>query len=173
MLKRKQQQFLSLYKPIHDRFERFCRARAYYDMPYEDLMNETLLVAFKKFQTLKSEEVFLSFLIGISTRILANAKRKKKSETFENEFHLINHPDTTDQIEQLSNTDLLYWGLSKLPEAYREALILFELTGFSIKEIMDIQQCSESAVKQRLRRGRQSLAKILKSQDSLKTNGTI
>ena len=69
---KQQQNFLKLYEPVHDRFERFCRARVFGNMEYQDLMNDTLLVAFQKFDTLKSEKAFLSFLIGISVRILAN-----------------------------------------------------------------------------------------------------
>ena len=173
MIKRKQQHFLSLYQPIHNRFERFCRARAFYDMPYEDLINETLLVAFKKFDSLKNEEAFLSFLIGICKRILANAKRKKRTETVEDEYKLLNYPDTNDHTRKLSDTDLLYRALAKLPEQQREAIILFELTGFSIKEIMEIQDSSESAVKQRLRRGRQSLTNIVKQDYSFKMGGAV
>ena len=47
-------------------------------MDYQDLMNDTLLVAFEKFETLKSEKAFLSFLFGISVRLLANNNKKKK-----------------------------------------------------------------------------------------------
>ena len=61
---RQQEKFLRLYEPIHDRFERFCRARVYGDMEFRDLMNETLLVAFEKFDTLKSKDAFLSFLFS-------------------------------------------------------------------------------------------------------------
>jgi len=160
MTKRKQQYFLSLYQPVHDRFERFCRARAFYYMPYEDLMNESLLVAFKQLHTLRDKEAFLGFLIGISIKILANARRKKKPVGLD--FEQLNYADPTNQLEQLSDADLLYRALARLPELQKEAIVLFELTGFSIKEIMKIQNSSESAVKQRLRRGRQNLVQIIK-----------
>ena len=62
----KQEKFLNLYQPVHDRFEKFCRARAYSEMPYEDLINESLLVAYDKLENLLNETSFLSFLIGIS-----------------------------------------------------------------------------------------------------------
>ena len=67
--KEQQEKFLTLYKPIHDRFERFCRARVFGNMEYQDLMNETLLVAFKKFNTLKKRirltESFIQHYIKI------------------------------------------------------------------------------------------------------------
>ncbi len=78
-----QNEFLRLYEPVHEKFERFCRARVYGDMEYTDLMNETLLVAFQKMDNLKSDASFLSFLFGISVRLLANNNRKIKEESYD------------------------------------------------------------------------------------------
>ncbi len=168
MTKQQQQHFLRLYQPVHDRFERFCRARAYYDMPYEDLMNETLLVAFNKLDQLKNETAFLSFLIGISTRILANSKRKRKTSTMENELVFNNYADPHQPIEQSHEVAFLHRALAQLPDLQRGALILFEITGFSIKEISEIQNSSISAVKQRLARGRSALATIIEKEKMVK-----
>ena len=85
----KQDKFLKLYEPVHDKFERFCRARVYGNMEYQDLMNETLLVAFEKMDSLKAEAAFLSFLFGISVRILSNNHRKKKESHFNNEDKIV------------------------------------------------------------------------------------
>ena len=172
---KQQEKFLSLYKPIHDRFERFCRARVYGNMEYQDLMNETLLVAFEKLDSLRSERAFLSFLISISVRILANNHRKKKEDSI---------ADPTSYVQQDVNANtardaevyMLHKALAMLPEDQRESLILFEISGFSIKEIMVIQKVSESAVKQRLKRGRAKLIEILTFESDYKNeevkNGT-
>lgn len=168
MSKIKQKYFLKLYEPVHHRFEKFCRARAFGDIPYEDLINETLLIAFKKMTDIKDERAFLSFLIGISTRLLANSKRKKRAETVEEPTIFNNYPDPTNHIEKQFEVELLHQSLAQLPEQQREAIILFELTGFSIKEIMAIQNSGASAIKQRLARGRKELAKIVKSQMEIK-----
>lgn len=159
MKKNKQDTFLNLYEPVHERFERFCRARVYGNMEYRDLMNETLLVAFEKFETLRSKEAFLSFLFGISVRILSNNHQKKK------EVHLTSeHSDKLNsRATQAADPDIdfLYQALSTLKDDQRECLILFEITGFNIKEIAEIQAVSESAVKQRLKRGRERLTQIM------------
>ena len=63
---------------------------------------------------------------------------------------------------------VLYKALNTLPTNQKEALILFEISGFSIKEVCEIQKSSESAVKQRLKRGRVALADYFKS-DQLKS----
>lgn len=156
----KQKKFLSLYEPVHDSFERFCRARVFGQMEFRDLMNDTLVVAYQKFQELKSEKAFLSFLFGISIRILSNHHKKRRETDHLAEIDLR-------QLSSDSNTEsdteiyLLFQALSKLPDEQKESIILFELTGFSIKEIAALHKVSESAVKQRLVRGRKKLARLL------------
>jgi len=153
---------MSLYKPIHARFERFCKARVYGEMDFKDLMQETVVVAFEKFEGINNKDAFLHFLFGISIRILSNSTKKireeKWSDSFENRSHGYSEAERQLEIEDL------YKALGKLPELQREALILFEISGFSIKEVAVIQEASEDAVKKRLTRGRQELAKLLTEQ---------
>ncbi|MGB0807029.1 MAG: RNA polymerase sigma factor [Salibacteraceae bacterium] len=166
--KQKQTYFLQLYEPIHDRFERFCRARVYGDMEHKDLMNESLLLAFQKIDSLQKEDQFLSFLIGISVRLLANNHKKKKENLLPVNAHL-EVIDVNAQTDSLSEVYFLYQALALLPAEQKECIILFEISGFSIKEIMQIQDVSESAVKQRLRRGRMRLKEILTFESEHKT----
>jgi RNA polymerase sigma-70 factor (ECF subfamily) len=60
-----------------------------------------------------------------------------------------------------ADTHFLHLALSQLPVAQKECVILFEISGFKIKEIAEIQFVSEDAVKQRLKRGRERLQEIL------------
>lgn len=163
----KQQAFLKLYEPVHERFERFCRARVFGDMDFRDLMNDTLVVAYEKIDTLKSTDAFLSFLFGISVRLLGNYSKKKKEQRLPEHIQI---PALS--VVQPSHIDVhyLYEALSCLPEKQRECLILFEISGFSIKEITIIQNTTESSVKQRLKRGREQLTRILTFEASPKIN---
>lgn len=159
---------MSLYKPVHTRFERFCKARAYGEMDFKDLMQETIVVAFEKLDELKNKETFLHFLFGISVRILSNSNKKRREAQWSDSFEK-RSSDFPDADKKLEIEDL-YKALGQLPEQQREALILFEISGFSIKEIAVIQESGEDAVKKRLSRGRQELAQIITRQDSLVTN---
>ncbi|TNE72223.1 MAG: RNA polymerase sigma factor [Bacteroidetes bacterium] len=165
MSQKRQKEFLSLYEPVHDRFERFCRARAFGDMDHRDLMNETLLVAYKKFDELEKRASFIGFLFGIASRIVGNHLQKRKTERLDNA-----HFDLSDTAQPDLSVDIqhLFEALAQLPDAQKEAVILFEISGFSIKEIMEIQEAGESAVKQRLKRGRERLEEILKYESALK-----
>jgi RNA polymerase sigma-70 factor (ECF subfamily) len=157
----KQKAFLQLYEPIHNRFERFCRARVYGDMDFRDLINDTLLVAFEKFETLRSQQAFLSFLCGISIRLIGNHHQKKKTSRFQASDAVLDILDVNANPQESADVHYLHRALAQLPEEQRECIILFEIVGFSIKEIVEIQGASESAVKQRLKRGREKLTDIL------------
>jgi RNA polymerase sigma-70 factor (ECF subfamily) len=173
MSKKRQKDFLALYEPVHSKFERFCRARVYGDMEYQDLMNETLLKAYEKFETLRSKDAFLSFLFSISVRVLANTNRKKKETTKLNQEAFI-VSDESSAADKNADVFMLYKAMSYLSEEQRESIILFEITGFNIKDIAEIQKTSESNVKQRLRRGRLKLREILteRNDDSVMINET-
>lgn len=168
MLKRKHIRFLRLYDPVHKRFERFCQVRCYGEMAPEDLMNETLLIAYEKIDELQSKEAFLSFLCGISIRVLANNNRKMRPESA---------ADFPKEVTAYTLTDaeaekhFLYEALHMLQPDQQEAVILFEITGFKIREIAEIQNTTEDAVKQRLKRGRERLKEILTYESHHQTGG--
>lgn len=173
MIDKKQQEFLELYEPNHDRFERFCRARVYGDMEFRDLINESLLVAFENFDSLKSKKAFLAFLFGISVRILSNNNRKKKESHVNQEDKIISISDVNANTDSDADVHFLYEALAKLSDDQRECIILFEISGFSIKEICAIQNSSQSAVKQRLKRGRKRLTEIMTFESSFKIGEAI
>lgn len=169
MKETKQDEFLALYEPIHDRFERFCRARVYGDLDFRDVINESLLIAFSKFEKLHAQESFMSFLFGIAVRVIGNQLQKKKTERFNGNEDLHDRQDFSVNPSQQADVHFLFRALAELVEEQREAIILFELSGFSIKEIATIQNASEAAVKQRLKRGREKLTELLTYDSTLKT----
>lgn len=159
--------FLTAYSPVHQPFERFCRARAHGQMPYKDLMQETLLIAFSKFESLREPDKFLFFLFGIATRILSNDRKKMKPVSLAE----MSAPDpiTWPDPERRSEIEQLYQALAKLPADQHEAIVLFEIVGFSVLEIATYQQKSEEAVRQHLSRGRQKLVTLLTEQAASKS----
>lgn len=157
----KKKQFMELYAPVHENFERFCRARVYGDIDYKDLMHDTIVIAYEKFHKLESPKAFLHFLFGICIRVLANTNKKQRLLHIKDDAVSLNVEDRSTRADRNDDTQTLYQALSKLPEQQREALVLFEISGFSIVEIAGLQNAGVSAVKQRLARGRQALLEIL------------
>ncbi len=162
-----QKEFLALYEPVHESFARFCHARAYGLMEPEDLIGESVLKALENFNKLRDKKTFLSFMFTIAKNIVNNKHRRSKFQGKYNEDDVHNIPDSGIDVETRHDVQILYQMLNQLPKKQKEAIILFEISGFSIKEVADIQNSKESAVKQRLKRGRENLANKFKS-DQLK-----
>lgn len=167
----KQERFLALLKPHHDKLARFARAMTRTADDARDLVSDTLEQAFKHFHTLRNEAAFVCWLLTIASRL---AKRRRwRERIFERLNPLMQHQKVVLEQSAASNADtlydtqVLYDALQRLPHKHREALTLFEISGFSIREIQEIQGGSLSAVKMRLVRAREALrAMIAESLDS-------
>jgi hypothetical protein len=64
MSNQKQTQFLKMYEPVHEQFERFCRASVYGDMQYSDLINTSLLAAYENIDELKKKSISILFVFN-------------------------------------------------------------------------------------------------------------
>ena len=63
--------------------------------------------------------------------------------------------------ESSMKVQFLHWCLSHLPDTQKEALVLYEIVGFSVREIAISLTVSEENVKKRLSRGRKKLKEIV------------
>lgn len=161
--------FLDWYQPIHARFVRYCSSKSFDLLDTEDLVQETLLATLSAFDKIKNKEKLLSYMIGVVNNIIKNHLRQKKfrgiwkEETMTIVAAKVNDPELALDIQYL------YQCIHKLKAKEQEAILLFEISGFSIKEISKIQQSSLSAVKTRLHRARKELKRLV-AQDSNKRN---
>ena len=76
----------------------------------------------------------------------------------------LQHVDATFDADRDFRYQPLYMALEKLPPKERTAILLFYLKGYSIKEIADIVDATEDAVKKQLSRGRVKLKNLLKDE---------
>ena len=127
----------------------------------KDLMGNTLEIAFKKFETLKDRSKFKYFIFGIASRITNNERRKWSNKIFVSDANLNKQISTIQDSDQSADYYFLHQALQQLKQSTREAIVLFELEGFSIKEIAEIQNTNENTIKTRLSRGRAELKAIL------------
>ncbi|MCU0426408.1 MAG: RNA polymerase sigma factor [Candidatus Kapabacteria bacterium] len=163
---RKQERFLALLKPHHDSLARFARAMTKTPDDARDLVSDTIEQAYKNFHALNNDAAFLSWLFTIASRI---EKRRRWRERLFERFDPLLH-DTDDIAAMHSgapnaeihyDTGLLYEALQRLPHKQREAFTLFEISGFSLQEIQELQGDSLSAVKMRVVRAREALRTML------------
>ncbi len=155
---RKQQHFIQLLEPEKDRLWRYVKNMLRHKEDAEDLYNQTLLVAYEKFESLKNEDAFLYFIIGTARRIIWQHERKKRLfSLFSKQQNQTEKADTSNNVEAAFDLEILYKLLDTLNLKEREAIVMFEISGFSIKEIQELQGDSLSAVKSRLSRAREKL----------------
>ncbi|RYD69286.1 MAG: RNA polymerase sigma factor [Sphingobacteriales bacterium] len=154
---RKQQHFIHLLEPVKDQLWRYVKNMLRHKENAEDVYNQTILIAFEKLENLKNEAAFLYFLFGITRRIVRQHERKQRLFEVFSRKHTYVEADTSVNAEAAFDLEILYKLLDKLSLKEREAIVMFEISGFSIKEIQELQNDSHSAVKSRLSRAREKL----------------
>lgn len=155
--------FLELYQPCHDRLGRFVATQVWDKEEARDVVSETLLTAMENFSKLRSADAFLHFLFGIAIRLIRKRQRRGWRQLLfgDNGWEALHEKQLTESTDDEADLQRL---LKVLGEKSREAIVLFEISGFTIKEICEIQDCSESAVKSRLARARKTLEKAVASE---------
>jgi RNA polymerase sigma-70 factor (ECF subfamily) len=133
-----------------------------------DLASETFLAAYKSFPKLRDTAVFRKFLSTIAIRI--HRRKRWRARIFS---PLLEAEDSLYEMNNESSYDLelLLASLKKLPASQRETIVLFEISGLSLKEIQDIQGGSISGVKSRLTRARDNLRRLITDTNLQKSGG--
>lgn len=120
-----------------------------------DAMQNAVLHAYEKLHTLRNERYFKTWL----TRILINECNhiiRSRKELFPYEDYC----GTQESAQQMDYSEL-FEAVMTLDSVYRIPLVLFYVEGFSVREICQILNLSQSAVKTRLYRSRQLLKEKL------------
>lgn len=156
-----QRAFLAAYAPCHDAFLRYCTTVAYGKCDVEDLVQDVMLTAFKHFAGIEPGKL-LHYLIRAARNrsiSLGRGRRCKPEELREQCMARLQAKGAS--ADAAFETEALYRALHRLPEAQRNAVVLFEINGFSLREIAGLQQCSEASVKMKLSRARKRLRQLL------------
>jgi RNA polymerase sigma factor (sigma-70 family) len=130
----------------------------------EDVAQETFLTAWTRLRSLREPEKLRSWLCGIARNRVQRSRRDEQREPVRNaESWEAAHDSPANESlpsEQAINREeeaILWRSLEKIPELYREPLILFYREHQSIEHVAVALELTEDAVKQRLSRGRKRL----------------
>ena len=130
----------------------------------EDLAQETFITAWKHLGHLRERHKLRAWLCGIARNRINNFLRREGREPIR-EAAPLEHaeespaPGLLPAEQTISNEEqaILWRSLARIPEIYREPLILFYREHHSIEAVAQSLELSEDAVKQRLSRGRKLL----------------
>ena len=132
----------------------------------EDLVQETFARAWKSIESLKDEKAAKAWLITILRRENARLYEKYQPQLLEIEESLVaddyhNEPSNKLEKEQLHHMIL------KLPDEYKEPLILQVMWGFSGDEIAKELDLKLATVNTRLFRARQQLKQLFNDENTV------
>ncbi len=158
----RQSDFLRLFEPLQPNLERFVLGMTRDREMARDVTAETAMIAYERFESLRDEKAFLAFLFTIASRVCGRYQRhgsRRQELTREEGERRVDGVLSTDRLHDIGRLQI---ALEELSPKLREAVILYELLGFPMKDIGQIQGVSLSAVKVRVFRGRKWLAEILR-----------
>lgn len=145
------------FNQLYQRYFTQVHKRVTYLIPSEDtddVTQEVLIAMLKSLKSFRGDSKFGTWLRVITNRHIANYYRKNKHMLNENPLD----PESMNikSAQTLSETGItriyLQQGLARLPEHYREILLLRFAEGLKFQEIADVQQKSLDATKSLFRR---------------------
>jgi RNA polymerase sigma-70 factor, ECF subfamily len=153
----RRQRLTGLLDPLHDRARatarRLCRSNADGD----DLFHEAVLRAFDRLDELRDEGRFRSWFFAVLLSVHRARHRRDFWRRLSPLGALTREPGRAGEAESLDGAERMARALGTLPPRAREAIVLFELEGWSLEELAELQGQSLSAVKSRLARARARL----------------
>ena len=142
------------------RLRAFIRARVPDDATADDLTQESLLKVYRSRASLREDDRLEAWLYRIARRTLIDYYRKRRpSEELPDSLK----SESKEEVNTIRDAVLISTirFMEELPEAYRVPLQLSEFEGMAMAKIAARLGLSLSAVKSRIRRGRQMLKKRL------------
>jgi len=131
----------------------------------EDLAQEVFITAWKELRNLREPLKLRAWLCGLARNTINNWLRRHGREPSHDaqSLDLIGETTTSDPMPHDSTIsreeeNIMWRSLERVPDIYRETLVLFYREQQSIQKVATALDLSEDAVKQRLSRGRKLLA---------------
>lgn len=135
-----------------------------------EVLQETLLAAFRGLREFRGEASLSTWLFQIARSFCVKERRKPVGEParfspLEGEALSVHAPDAdVDHHAHVRELGVaIQAGLLGLPEAYREAVVLRDVEGLSAEEAAEVLGIEVGALKSRLHRGRMELRQHLSS----------
>ena len=153
---------------VHKYYEEilsYC-SRHYYDTgSAEDLTQETFLHFFTKLSDYHYKGKTKNYLYTIAGNLCKDYYKKKKDILAETEDLDRNASMGANQEDILLDKVVIEEALRRLPEEYREVIILYYFQNLKLSEIAGVLQINLSLVKYRIRQAKKQLEQYLGEED--------
>jgi RNA polymerase sigma factor (sigma-70 family) len=156
------------FAPIVERYQRLLCSIAYSATGQlshsEDLAQETFVEAWRQLPKLREPEKLRPWLCGILRHKVSRLRRSdsrepaSRAETLDAVGELVTDDEPVADVAIRQDEQAILWSaLERVPESYREPLVLYYREHRSVEHVAVALDLSEDAVKQRLSRGRKIL----------------
>ena len=140
----------------------------------QDCAQETMLRAFRAFDSFRGDAAFSTWITRIAMNVCADALRKRRDAVSLDALREDAGFDVPDaaptayaRLEEKERLRLLREGLSLLPPDMRQMIVLRDMQGKSYEEIGEILNLPLGTVKSRVSRAREKLSAVLKKSSEL------
>src|SRR5262249_22889312 len=150
-----------------------CRRVLANDADAEDAFQATFVVLVRKAASIADRAALGNWLYGVARHAALQARAlNRRRRTKEKQVAQMPRPQPSEDLwEELR--PLLDNELSRLPDRYRQAIVLCDLAGRTVKEAAQQLGCPQGTVASRLARGRALLAQRLARQGVALSGGTL
>jgi len=161
-----QQAFHELYLKHHNRVYSICFRMTHNVSEAEDLTQDVFIQLFRTIGSFRGESAFTTWLhrLTVNLVLMHFRKRKRRLElTGDNEESLTYLAAGSQDPERMRIVDriLLSEAIAKLPEGYRQAIILHDIEGLEHREIAERRGRSIGTSKSQLHKGRAMLRELI------------
>jgi RNA polymerase sigma-70 factor, ECF subfamily len=158
----KQELFWTLLEAEHPRAEAFCRKLAGNRTDGDDLYQDSLLSAMKKFDKLRLRTAFRPWLYRIMVNTYVSSRRgpwqRKRAQLTTEILDTLSAGDPSDEYAARRWLEI---AMKTLSAKDRALVTLFEIEGWSVAELAELEGRPTGSIKSRLSRARQKMRQAI------------
>lgn len=152
----------SLWKTYHKRLHSFILSRIKDESNVEDLLQDVFVRTQDRIHTLRDDQKIEPWLYRIARNVIIDHYRSRSRPKTQQDLWPTSEIHETDKARK-EIAECIRPMIERLPEPYRQAVILSEIDGLTQKEVAGRQGLSLSGAKSRVQRGRAMLKNMLLS----------
>ena len=166
LIEDEQQSFHELYQKYHERVYSICFRMTQNASESEDLTQDVFIQLFRTIGSFRGESAFTTWLYRLTVNLVLMhfRKRKRRQDRSNQEGELSAYivPGSQDPKRmRIVDRILLSEVITKLPEGYRQAIILHDIQGLQHKEIAETRGRSVGTSKSQLHKARAMLRELI------------
>jgi RNA polymerase sigma-70 factor, ECF subfamily len=161
-----QQTFYDLYQKHHHLVYGICLRMTKDPSEAEDLTQDAFVHLFGTIGSYRGESAFTTWLYRLTVNVVLmhfrRRKRRRELTSESEDFPVHSRAGTHDHASmRVVNGILLSEVMAKLPNGYREAVVLHDIEGLEHKEIAALRGRTEGTSKSQLHKGRTMLRRLI------------